>query len=87
MFNAFQIRESTIPNARHEDIPMFVNVADKINEQHRERCIKLVHVSVCKEEETMNDEEGRKVFNHGRCPWHCIARYWNTQDISMCRRG
>ena len=73
MFNAFQIRESTIPNARHEDIPMFINVADEINEYRRKGCKEFVHVSVCKEEETVNDEEGRKIFDHGRCPWYSIA--------------
>ena len=66
---------------------MFINVADEINEYRREGCKEFVHVSVCKEEETVNDEEGRKIFNHGRCPWHSIARYWNAQDISVCHRG
>ena len=73
MIDAFQIRESTIPNARHEHIPMFVNVADEINEQGRERCTELVHISVGNEEETVNEEEGRKISDHGRCPWYSIA--------------
>ena len=73
MINVFQIRESTIPDARYELVPMLVNVANEINEERRERCNELVHVPVCKEEETVNDEEGRKVSDHGRCPWYSIA--------------
>ena len=38
---------------------MLVNVANEINEERRERCNELVHVPVCKEEETVNDEEGK----------------------------
>jgi hypothetical protein len=52
---------------------MLVNVADEINEHRRDRRMELVHVPVCEKEETMNDEEGRKVSDHGRCPWHSIA--------------
>ena len=52
---------------------MFVNVVDEINEERCERCNELVHVPVCKEEETVNDEEGRKVSDHGCCPWYSIA--------------
>ena len=40
----------------------------------------------CKEEETVNDQEGRKVSDHGRCPWCGLAWSWNAQDISVCRR-
>ena len=66
---------------------MLFDVMDEINEHRRERCIESVHVSVCKEEETVNDQEGRKVSDHGRCPWCGMAWHWDTQDISVRRRG
>ena len=66
---------------------MLFDVMDEINEHRRERCIESVHVSVCKEEETVNDQEGRKVSDHGRCPWCGMAWHWDAQDISVRRRG
>ena len=48
---------------------MIVDVTDEIDELRRERYMKFVHISVCKEKETVNDEEGRKVSYGCRCPW------------------
>ena len=69
MIDTFHIRYCAISNARHEHIPMIVDVTDEIDELRRERYMKFVHISVCKEKETVNDEEGRKVSYGCRCPW------------------
>lgn len=52
---------------------MLVDVTDEINELRRKRYMELVDVSMCKEEETMNDQGGWKVPYHGRCPRCSIA--------------
>ena len=86
VIDAFQIRESAVPDARYEHVPMLIDVADEIHERRREWRKEFVHVPVCQEEETVNDQEGRKVSDHGRCPWCGVAWRWNAQDISVCRR-
>ena len=31
----------------------------------------------------MNDQEGREMSDHGRCPWYSIAWHWNTRDVGV----
>jgi len=49
------IWQFSIPDTGHKCIPFLVNAANKVNEQSR-----MLQVSMCKKEEAVNDEEGKR---------------------------
>lgn len=73
MIYPIQIREGTIPDTRYEHVPMLVDVANEINELRCERYMESEHVSACKEKEPVNEQEGRVVSDHSRCPWCSVT--------------
>jgi len=73
VINALYIWQFAIPDTGHEHLPLLVNVANKVDEQGRERYSEMLQVATCEEEEAVDDQKRRKVSDHGRCPWYSVA--------------
>ena len=73
MIDALHIWQRAVLDAGYEYIPFLVNVTDEIGDQRRKRYSEALQVSTCEEKEAVNDQKGRQMSDHGRCPWYSVA--------------